>query len=414
MTASAERNVNLYPVYRAASDAMAWLPIFFLYFSEQLTLPEVLLLEATYYIAVVILEVPSGYMSDVIGRRRTLLLSCFALLAAYLCFLGFNQFAGFAAGQLLIAASIAFRSGTDTAFHYESLQVLDRTAEYGDREALAGKYGFAATAAAALAGGLLGSYNLAWPYWLSLLTAAVALYIVSNFTETGTQANPKKGDGEPKNNGIPYNAKNNFFEQLQTCIRYLKHPLLLWLSIYSMYMTIFVHIPYEFYQPYLRLLEDKNSLAGIKAPLLAGVLFALTALVAAASSAYSMLWQRKLGLSKLLLTAAALELVIIAAMAIMLHPLIALMVILRSGPMAVVTAPTNASIAPLLENEHRATFLSLQSMAGRLGFAIVLSGFSILVADSQSADWDSLALLLRVSVVAGLTGLVLLAISSRD
>ena len=113
-------------MYRASADAMAWLPVFFLYFSEKLTLPEVLVLESVYYLAVVLTEVPSGYLSDTLGRRRTLLLSGIALLVAYLCFLLSPQFAGFAAGQVLLALSIAFRSGTDTAFHYESLQALNR------------------------------------------------------------------------------------------------------------------------------------------------------------------------------------------------------------------------------------------------------------------------------------------------
>jgi MFS family permease len=36
----------------------------------------VLRLEAIYYIAVVILEVPSGYFSDRFGRRQTLLIAC--------------------------------------------------------------------------------------------------------------------------------------------------------------------------------------------------------------------------------------------------------------------------------------------------------------------------------------------------
>ena len=108
-----ERNINLYPKYRAAADAMAWLPVFFLYFSERLSLSEVLLLEAVYYIAVVFIEVPSGYMSDRFGRRRTLLLSCIAILAAYVFFLFSGSFTGLAVGQLLLAAGIAFRSGTD-------------------------------------------------------------------------------------------------------------------------------------------------------------------------------------------------------------------------------------------------------------------------------------------------------------
>ena len=403
MIASAERNISLYPIYRAASDAMAWLPIFFLFFSEHLTLPEVLLLEAVYYITVVITEVPSGYLSDLVGRRRTLLLSCLAILAAYICFLLSNEFTGFAAGQILIAFSIAFRSGTDTALHYESLQALERTSEYGDREAIAGKYGFATTAVMAFAGGVLGSFDLAWPYYVSFLTAAISLYIVFSFTEPDRNLREFSASG----------SGTDFIKQLGHCIAYLKHPLLMWLLLYTMYMITFVHIPYEFYQPYLRLLDDRNQLAGASAPLIAGLLFAITAIVASIASTYSMLWQRRIGLLPLLTSAAALELVIIAAMAILLHPLIALLVILRSGPMAVVKAPVNAAIAPLIQNRHRATFLSIQSLTGRLAFATLLSGFSLLVTDSKNTDWSSLSLLLRVSTVAGLVGLLALHFTSK-
>ena len=403
MIASAERNINLYPIYRAASDAMAWLPVFFLFFSEQLTLPEVLLLEAVYYITVVITEVPSGYLSDLVGRRRTLLLSCLAILAAYICFLLSSAFAGFAAGQILIAFSIAFRSGTDTALHYESLQALGRTEEYGDREAVAGKYGFASTAVAALAGGILGSFNLAWPYYLSLLTAAISLYIVYSFNEPDKKSSELQG----------ISANSGFITQLGSCISYLKNPLLKWLLLYTMYMITFVHVPYEFYQPYLRLLDDRNQLAGANAPLVAGLLFALTAIVASITSTYSMVWKRRMGLLPLLTSAAAIELVIIAAMAIMLHPIIALLVILRSGPMAVITAPINAAMAPLIENQHRATFLSIQSLAGRLAFATLLFSFSLLVIESENTDWNSLSLLLRVSAIAGFAGLLALHYSAK-
>jgi len=84
MNEKLETNVQLYPYFRLAGDALAWLPIFFLFFSQYLTLAEVIALEAVYYIAVVLAEVPSGYFSDRFGRRRTLLLSCVALIACYL------------------------------------------------------------------------------------------------------------------------------------------------------------------------------------------------------------------------------------------------------------------------------------------------------------------------------------------
>ena len=380
---------------------MAWLPVFFLYFSERLTLSEVLLLEAVYYVAVVLIEVPSGYMSDRFGRCRTLLLSCLAIIAAYLFFLFSGHFSGLAVGQCLLAAGIALRSGTDTAFHYESLQALNRQQEYGDREAIAGKYGFVSTAVAALAGGILGSINLAAAYWLSLITAGISLYVVTRFSEPH-----KKGDSSAT-------SSDGFTAQLRHCISYLKHPRIKWIFTYTVFMFAIVHIPYELYQPYLSLLDKQNQLAGMSAPITAGILFATTALVASLASAYSMQWQRLIGFMPLLTVAAIIELAIIFAMAILLHPLIAITLIFRSGPMAVIQAPVNAALAPLIENRHRATFLSIKSLASRLTFAILLLVFSLLTTDGHSTDWNDLSLLLRVSVAVGVVGLVYLYFDAR-
>ena len=66
------RNVALYPWYEATVAAMFWLPVFFLYFTSRLSLARALQLEAIYYAAIVVMEVPSGYFSDLIGRRITL------------------------------------------------------------------------------------------------------------------------------------------------------------------------------------------------------------------------------------------------------------------------------------------------------------------------------------------------------
>ena len=100
-------------------------------------------------------------------------------------------------------------------------------------------------------------------------------------------------------------------------------------------------------------------------------------------------------------------------MAILLHPVVALLVIIRSGPMAVIKAPVNSAIAPHIENRHRATYLSIQSLAGRLAFASLLFSFSLLVTESDQADWNSLSLLLKVSAVAGLAGLTALYFTSK-
>jgi len=211
---------------------------------------------------------------------------------------------------------VTFRSGTDTSLLYESLNALGRASEYGDREAKAGQYGFLATAIAALAGGIAGGFDLSLPYWLSLASACAMLFVVSRFTEPGFQpANPSQSSARQDPVADPTEAPGitqGFVDQLGDCLRYLRVPLLAGLFIYYVYLYMIVHIPYEFYQPYLSLLDKENRLSGYSAPLLAGVLFALTAIVGSFASKYSMDWLRRFGLVGLLGGAALLELLVIA------------------------------------------------------------------------------------------------------
>ena len=65
------------------------------------------------------------------------MLSSWALIAAYLVFLGAGSFGALLVGQLLIALAMTLRSGTDTALHYDSLVALNRVDEFAQREAVA-------------------------------------------------------------------------------------------------------------------------------------------------------------------------------------------------------------------------------------------------------------------------------------
>ncbi len=154
------RNVKLYPYFQACASLHFWLPVFFLYFLSVLTVQQVLILEGVYYWAVVLLEVPSGYFSDRIGRRPTLLIAGIAWTAAYLLFAVSHSFPVFVAAQILLAVGMAFKSGTDSSLLYDSLLTVDRSDEYGQHEANGQSYGFYATAGASLAGGILAGYDL--------------------------------------------------------------------------------------------------------------------------------------------------------------------------------------------------------------------------------------------------------------
>ena len=91
-----ERNLKLYPWFAMVLEALFFAPVFFLLFSSKFPLEQVLQLEGIYYLAVVILEVPSGYFSDRLGRKPTLIISALCLACSYLLFFTGTDFELFA------------------------------------------------------------------------------------------------------------------------------------------------------------------------------------------------------------------------------------------------------------------------------------------------------------------------------
>lgn len=387
-----DKNIRLYPYYYAASSFLGWLPVFFLYFNEILSLKDVLLLEAVYYISVVILEIPTGYFSDLIGRRFTLLLGSLFLFAASIFYILGDNFHILAIGQIFFAFHMSLNSGTDTVFHYESLSALKRESEYGMREARSNKYGMLAGGTAALIGGMLASYEIKWAYYLTSVAALVACLIAYRFVE-------------PKHE-IEESADKNPFSQMKKSFEFLKQPTLSWIFMFYVALFAITHIPYEFYQPYLSLLEDRNLLFDSSTPILSGILYAAARYLGAYGAANSIKWKNHFGLVNYLLFNMLAMTLIVAAMGILLHPFIILIIAFRSLPWAASKAPINELVTPAISKGQRATYHSMMSLSCRLSFFICLFILSFMVPSGEASSWANLSLLLRISGVASLIFLV--------
>jgi MFS family permease len=354
-----QRNVVLYPWFRAASDGHAWITVFFLYMSQSLPLDQVIELSAVYYLSVFLLEVPSGYFSDRIGRRRTLLISAAALISSYCCFIVGAGFWWFAAGQFLLAMGIAMQSGTDTAFHYDSLKALGREAEYASLEAKAEQWGLVMLAIATLSGGVLGLIDLRLAYVFSLLSATAMAFLVWRMVE------PQHAD---ESTAIP----QSFTRVVWDCCLRLRDPVLGWVFLVVILLYAMAHIVYEFYQPYISLMPLALLEASNYTPLISGIVISISMFGGAIGARASIAWQAKLGLVGVLAVAMLIQLGIVAAMAIAVSPMVLALVCLRNFPMSLVHAPVRAAIAPRIERRQRATYLSVQGLAERLFFAVLL------------------------------------------
>jgi len=327
--------------------------------SQHLALERVIELSAIYYLSVFVLEVPSGYFSDRIGRRSTLLIAAAALIGAYSCFIVGGEFAWFAAGQFLLAAGIAMQSGTDTAFHYDSLKALQRDGEYADREARAEQWGMTMLALATLAGGALGLIDLRLAYLFSLASAILMALLVWRFSEPGHAQESQL---------LP----QSFVAVLGGCLARLRDPLLGWIFLVVILLYALAHIVFEFYQPYIVLLRLPLFGDDGYAPLLSGLVISISMFGGALGARASIVCQSRLGLVGVLAVAMVIQLGIVAAMAVAISPLVLALVCLRNFPMALVHAPVRAAIAPRIGREQRATYLSLQGLAERLCFALLL------------------------------------------
>lgn len=397
-----ERNVKLYPLYEGLVNAYFWMPVFFLYFSEHLPLRQVLLLEAIYYATVVLLEVPSGYFSDTVGRRRTLLISAAGLTLSYALFFVGRGFGAFAIAQIFLAVGLSFKSGTDTALHFDSLNGLGRADEYAAREATANRNAMLGRAVAALGGGLAATWQLHFAYGLSLLAALATLAITLSFVEPASPFQESM-------------LRRGFVRQLGACIGQLTNRSLAWLFGFAVIMIVINHVPYEFYQPYIDLLVGHRGLKlpGQGTPLLTGVITALMMLLAAWATAYSIRLRDRIGLAATLLLTTGMQVVIMAAMGLWLHEVVVLLILLRSVPSGMMKPPLHAAITPQVPQSLRATYLSMQSLAGRLSFAGVLAVLSLAAEPGGDTTWRAIRFMSLVCAGLGATGFILLVTTAR-
>jgi MFS family permease len=386
----------VYPAYQAARSAVFWMPVFFLYFSESCSVREVFLLEAIYYAAVVLLEVPSGYLSDRLGRRPTLIVAATAVTAAHVVFASTASFGAFAVAQGLLAAGMAFNSGTDSALLFDSLKAEGSPDEFGKTEGRAQAWALVSMAVASAVGGLCAGFELRLAYVLSVAAGVIGLGLAIAFVE------PSPGGEAARSPALQLRA-------VRDCVRI---PRLGWVFAFTVAMTVFNHVPYELVQPYLRLLLGTTTvdpLGGADAtPVVTGVIAAVGLLISAFASRRSAKWAERIGHGRLWMGLVLLQGATIAVVGLAVHPAVALLFALRGIPGAVMRPTVGATVHPLLDSGLRATYLSVQSLAGRLSFSLALLGTSQLVGELDALDFGGLQRVSRVFAAAAAGVLALL------
>lgn len=165
MNTTLESNIARLYAIRIAKWFMVYMPIIVLFFQENgLSLTQVMLVQATYSGTVALFEVPSGYWSDQIGRKKTLLIGMTLLTLYFSIYAASTHFYCFLIGAFTGGIGASCISGTDSALLYDTLLCLNRSDDYVKWEGRNYGIGTLAEALAAILGGYIAdSYGLRFP-----------------------------------------------------------------------------------------------------------------------------------------------------------------------------------------------------------------------------------------------------------
>jgi MFS family permease len=123
-----DRNIPLFIAFRTLFNGRFYYPVFSILFLDYgLTFEQFAILNAVWAATSIILEVPSGAMADVLGRKRMLVLAAFCMVAemALIAFVPLGNshlvFTAFLINRVLSGCAESFASGADEALAYDSL-----------------------------------------------------------------------------------------------------------------------------------------------------------------------------------------------------------------------------------------------------------------------------------------------------
>jgi MFS family permease len=389
-----QRNIVLYPWFKFVQQLLFWQATWFLYFESQLSAAEAILLYVVADLSTTVLEVPSGYMSDRLGRRKTLLAAAVAyVLATGLLAVG-QGFLQFAVANVLLGAAFAFASGTDSALLFESLKAEGREAEIDKMGLKAWRFGFAALALSALSGGALALYGEILPYVATAL-AAVGLLVMTAFLREPPKA-PHQGHAD----------------NLRAIIASVRQPTLQWLLGFALAGYAFSHVPFVFGQPFIR---EAMAAAGYgdETPLIAGGVTFLMMAISLAVSLVALPLRKALGLPGIFLLAFGMQVGLTAALAVSNSLVVIALLLLRMVPDSLSYAFMLGRIQPLLPDGVRATYLSLQSLAGRIAFSGLLGVAALYAPANAAIAYGDMQVILIAFTVLGVVLLATLAATVR-
>jgi predicted MFS family arabinose efflux permease len=345
-------SANLTKLYILQGLAFAWFPIptiVLFYEHYGLDIEQIVLLKTILSLSILVLEVPSGYLADLWGRKACLVVGSGVWVASWLIYCTGASFAEFAIAEILAGVAGSLISGANTALGYDTLIQLGKEQHYQVWEGRLGAIAGISEAVCGIIGAAIASINLVYPFYLQTLCLVIYFGLAVTLVE------PKS------HRAIAQTQKLNQLKNI--IIDVYKRPQLRWLILLSSIFSSATFLIVWLSQDYLQQLNIPIQAFGW-----AWAIFHLGMSLASINSHYL---QRILGIKRAIL----LLIIILATSYVCLGSIsqmwgivfIVSIYLVRGFCSPLILNALNQQIA----SSVRATILSLNSLVFRVAFAVV-------------------------------------------
>lgn len=155
------------------------------------------ILEGVYHITSILFEIPSGALADLLGRRKSMIISRILVAASCFIMLISRNFWLFALSFFIQALGNNFNSGSEEALVYDSMKAIGKEEQYIGVNGRLNVLIEVSQGIATVLGGILSEHSFLYCYGASLIIAICAVLPVLFMTEA--PVDKKRGNEKSEN-----------------------------------------------------------------------------------------------------------------------------------------------------------------------------------------------------------------------
>lgn len=173
-----QHNLRYYTWFYTISGLIFPIPIWVAFYTQIITLEQLAIINAIESLTTLALEVPTGALADILGRRKTIIIGS-VLLASFFFAVPFaNSFLAILLLSLLSGTGSALISGSDSALIYDSLKEQNKESQIGAVYTKIGLYYRLSLISATLLAGYMFSLWRGLPHFSRGIIVLIASYFI--------------------------------------------------------------------------------------------------------------------------------------------------------------------------------------------------------------------------------------------